>query len=486
MFKKFFFTSFSHSVSYLRKKTGRESTINKCERLHPFLPGIKEEKPFLIKMVELSRGIGTLKITEDDVTTTATDLFSKPSYEVSILEGTEVAFSAENVDSVGPYRITLIGNDEQFIDVKNLHMLLTVSCTKGNGTALEVADEVAYVNNIGGSFFDSVQVAFNGKGVSELTQEEYAYKSYLELLLGYGYESLLGHMSTGGFLMDTHDFDDFQDEESYKIRKEWAFVKKQFFFPLSIDCLQVDRYLPPNISLTLTFHRKPNAFSLLSKAVNANFKIQVHEMKIFANYVTLVPQMRLAIEKQWEVEEVRLPFSKTEVFVKQIAAGLTEANVENCFQGFLPKTVVVGLLDARALDGNYGRNPFNFQHFNATNVHLRVNNCVYPGEPYEMNFADGLVGRVFKEFLNATGLKNLETGTLMTEDRFKNGVTLYAFDLTPDRCNGYHLHPTKRGTLDIKVKFGAALPQGIALMAFACIDRELVFDKARNASVLYL
>ena len=52
----------------------------------------------------------------------------------------------------------------------------------------------------------------------------------------------------------------------------------------------------------------------------------------------------------------------------------------------------------------------------------------------------------------------------MRED-YHRGYALYAFDLSQDFAEEEHFNLTKQGTVRVKLKFGAALPNTVTVIA---------------------
>jgi len=56
-----------------------------------------------------------------------------------------------------------------------------------------------------------------------------------------------------------------------------------------------------------------------------------------------------------------------------IPKGSTEFYWDSMFPRALPSKVVLELISQKAANGDYTENPFNFQHFNLSEVTLKVN-----------------------------------------------------------------------------------------------------------------
>ena len=57
-------------------------------------------------------------------------------------------------------------------------------------------------------------------------------------------------------------------------------------------------------------------------------------------------------------------------FLSSVPQNYLDVSHEKLFSGQLPTRVVVGLVKNDAFNGHVGRNPFNFQHFNLSEISL--------------------------------------------------------------------------------------------------------------------
>ena len=57
---------------------------------------------------------------------------------------------------------------------------------------------------------------------------------------------------------------------------------------------------------------------------------------------------------------------------------------------------------------------------------------------------------------------------------------MYAFDLSPDLADEGHLNLAKHGTVRVELKFGAALPNTVTIVAYAEFENVIEIDRNRN------
>ena len=73
-----------------------------------------------------------------------------------------------------------------------------------------------------------------------------------------------------------------------------------------------------------------------------------------------------------------------------------------------------------------------------------------------------------------------DSGCNFNEEDFTGGFTLFCFDLTPDKCNGFHFHEIRNGTADIEVLFAKPLEQAITVLCYSAFEQIVAITGERN------
>ena len=82
--------------------------------------------------------------------------------------------------------------------------------------------------------------------------------------------------------------------------------------------------------------------------------------------------------------------------------------------------------------------------------------------------------------LSATGKENRDEGNDITREDYPKGYALYAFDLSPDLVEEGHYNLAKQETMRMELKFGAALPNTVTVVAYAEFENLIEIDRNRN------
>ena len=93
---------------------------------------------------------------------------------------------------------------------------------------------------------------------------------------------------------------------------------------------------------------------------------------------------------------------------------------------------------------------------------------------YTPDFTNGLINReYFSLFLNTGAIGN-DRSNLISYDAFKNGSSIFAFDLSPDLCNGAHVHQSTPGEITLELAWAKELESPITIIVLTVFDQVLV------------
>ena len=223
-------------------------------------------------------------------------------------------------------------------------------------------------------------------------------------------------------------------------------------------------------------------FHLMADA--ATYQTNIEDIALFVRKVKLNPAFPLEHNKMLNQNmNVKYPIRRGIVTSFTISQGNMSINKDNVILGQLPRRVVVGLVSNRAFNGSLKCNPFNFQHFDLNHLSLYAGGLQYPNKPLKPDFESNLYLRSYMTLFEGTNLLNADKGHGITRDSYKNGYTLYAFDLTPDMAEGSHVDPIKHGNLRMDLHFKNALPETVNVIVYAEYDNVIQLDRARNVIV---
>ncbi|CAB3997084.1 uncharacterized transposon-derived [Paramuricea clavata] len=147
--------------------------------------------------------------------------------------------------------------------------------------------------------------------------------------------------------------------------------------------------------------------------------------------------------------------------------------------GFVPKTLVFGLVDGDTFNSALKKNLFNFK---PSMEKQAINGEEIPFKPMKLSFgAAPQYIEAFSTMFSGTGKMYHNTGNDISRSEFPNGYAIYAFDLTPDMCGAStHFNVVQRGNLAIDIQFSAAPAAAASLVCYGEFESTVHIDSERN------
>ena len=436
--------------------------------------------------------------------------------------------SVENPNSAITF---LIAGTDEYIDLSKTILTVTGKITKKDGnTKLGGNDQsnVAPVNNFLHSLFRQVDVYLNGKQVTP-AMGTYAYRSYIETLLNYDvsakqsqfssalyYKDTAGQMDKTGALPSLKTINyktagvsstDASDKlyvlgtGNQGFAKRHQFIKNgnQFVLsgPIFSDIFMTDRLLLNMMDLKVVLNRSSDAFSLMEIGNDPPIepKVQLTDVVLKVRKVKVDQSVSDGVERILKQTPALYPIRRVECKILTIPANLPNVRQDNIFSGIIPNSFVVGLIHVDASTGEYGKNPYTFQHFGVTSVSLTANGQEIPFKLLTLKYPTDTTGKIdtgndteldfdeaYNTLFSGTGKIYSNAGLDITREDYPGGYALYAFDLTPDMCKSAdYFNAVQRGSLTLALTFGASHDHAIGMVCYGDFENIIRIDAERNA-----
>ena len=240
------------------------------------------------------------------------------------------------------------------------------------------------------------------------------------------------------------------------------------------DIFNQSKPLIDKVNMTIKFHRNDDKFVLMSSMNPAEYKIVIEHMYI------IVTKLAVAERIEKDVINQVVPYPLTRIVLREftIPAGVKQFPVNQLHKGNLPAKVVLGLVDNSALTGDYTKNPYNFQHFDVTEVSLTDCGNEVDGQPLQFDFAKNQYVEGYWSLFRALDKRYRNEGNDINRKDYKDGFTLYAFDLSPSLSGGEYIDPKKDGRLIANFKFAKDTPETLTLIVYMQFDDSFLINEA--------
>ena len=347
-------------------------------------------------------------------------------------------------------------------------------------------------NNFLHSLFKQVDVFLRGKQVTQASST-YAYRAYLETLLNYGPAAKDSQLTTALYYKDTAGKMDAADptladdnDPNLGLRARYVFSKLsgtiEMTGPLFSDIFMSERLLLSYVDLKVVLNRSNNAFCLMASEDNSDFRVKLTDAYLKVRKVKVNPSIAVAHEIALKKGPAIYPIRRVECKSFTVPGGNPSLRKDNLFNGHVPRTLVFGLVDGDAFNGNPKKNPFNFKHFSVSSIGITVNGEEMPFKPMKLAFGNApQYIEAYATMFSGTGKMYHNTGNDITRSEFPNGYAVYAFDLTPDMCGASgHFNVIQKGNIAIDIQFSAAPAAAASLVCYGEFENTVRIDSERN------
>lgn len=437
------------------------------------------------------RGIGTLVNDQVEMTSSCFDYFRPIIPENIMLGSTTLELNPSTTES--PYEFQIPRDPEQFTDLTLTRISGLIKCVKLNAVTRAVEawtndDHISVCNLLPHSLFKQVEVLVENTQVNDSSTTTYPYKAFIECALSYGNDAKNTHLKSAGWEKDTAGSEDVAGAANlgWSIRRP-KFIGNDFYFNMKLHCdfLHTMKYLPPGISITLRLIRGDDSFSFIADDTFTSLaRVEISKLKLQYTRIRTEPSFTKTILNNMTKNPALFPLTQSKIRTFLINSGIDRITFPNIYTETLPKTVIIGFLDRRAINGDIKFNPFKFNHHNVNLLNLMINNIPYhPSRPFQPDYDSGDFMREYINLFEETGMKQGNNVVEINFTDFKNNCNWYAYDLTPDKCNQEHAHAARQGNISIEVGFKTAPAENLYMMVYTTHRQTIEIDHQKNVTV---
>lgn len=415
------------------------------------------------------------------------DLFSVPPTQTSIENATFVEYHPISSLSDGaPIEFEVSSSGDDYIDFNDSQLCVRIKIVKADGSNLTQTAKVGPVNNTLHSLFSQVDVSLNGTQITD-SSNTYSYRSYIEDLLSFGSEAKKSHLTCALFYKDEagkmESVNPTANDANDGLKKRAAFTagsnEVDLIGRLHTDIFFQPRYMLNEVNTRIKLSRNKDTFCLMSDDAEL-YRVKITSAVLRIRKVKIAPSVYLSHAKVLESGMAKYPIRRVVCKSVTIPIGCLDFMQEKLFSGQLPTRLVIGCVENKAFNGDYKRNPFNFQHFSATEVSLYLDGQQSAIKPLVMDYTHNLYVNAYMGMYSGTRKENQDEGNAIDRSEFASGYTLYVYDLTPDLSENDSFNLTRSGSVRLGMKFGTALTDTITILAYAEFENIIEINQNRN------
>ena len=309
-----------------------------------------------------------------------------------------------------------------------------------------------------------------------------------------GKDATDGHLNVSYFLKDEPGKQDaFTDgtgfsNASFEKRHKFIALSRNVYInePIHMELSTMNKLIPCHIPIQFQFGI--NEISKFLQYKEGECEVKFSKFDIVYKTVDLAPKLLYKVESKCNAKKQSI-FSICRGLVKthQFPSAAGSALWSNLYQGILPETITICMMDAKAYNSARNKNYFNFQNFNLSEIVLKKNSVPVAPIDLEADFDINEAKNLYRHFFDNVGIGTPNRPSLITYEDFIGGSLIMPFDLTTNKCALEHNHSKYSGNMDLEIHFDKPLDQGIAVIALCSFtDKFFITGPARNREVKLL
>ena len=406
------------------------------------------------------------------------NIFSPPNYQNEVFGSEYITVRPDiAITDTGPIDFILKDNKE-YLDLSETTLYLEVKVVNADGTAIVPAtdkDDVAIINNAMHSIFSDVSLYLNGKQVDG-GDDLYHLKAYMSTVFKFSDKAEKGQLFATGFIKDDAHYMDSAKSTSFLKRKAWTAngAIRKFYGKLHGSMFEQERVLPPGIDLRIKFERAKDALALFSTVANTKPRIVITKALLNILQVKVHPSI---LQEQMGMLARNVPaiypLNKVEMHIESLKDKTIGDVKANLFHGKVPKYIIMAMTSTAAFYGDYGKNPFNFKHYNLESLHLTRDGENIMFEKMEFSFKQENVLKEYMSLYQSNNLLGKNSALPISYDEFQNGFTHFQWNLTDDR-KGMNASPDQTANLTLTFKFEQPTEEPITMIFYGIMDSSVL------------
>jgi len=356
---------------------------------------------------------------------------------------------------------------------------------QGAAQNVEAGDMISTVNFPGGAVWKQCDLYFDNQQVS--THPYYAYKTYAETMCTFSILAKKSWLQAGLYYEDTPDKHEELDAQNkgFMARKKYIEDGKDLVLETKLHCdlANQEKFIVPNTVVNIVLTR--NAMDFFMMAADAQ-KLQFELLDVYLEVAKyeISDAHYIQYQKLLSKNNIIYNYASTEIYPRTVNQGLLNANIRPIFKAkSMPMRILICAVDNDSFIGRQSKNPFNFQHFNLSEINVQIDGRTIHATPqkFDMKKGDWLHG--FMNLYKSLGYDYQDDGCAIDRDSYGKGNFLLGYYLGTTQTEGQYRDPEKAGELSIDLLFSEALPSTVTFLVFAEFEKTLKINSMKQVFV---
>lgn len=371
------------------------------------------------------------------------------------------------------------GYPDKYKDLNEIYLSLTISLLKHDLTKFTGTgdDDSSIINNILYSLFRSYYIQLNNVQISSL-DANLGVKEFIETNLNYSKSTAKSRLITQGFIPEGGKED---------LQKITGKSKKVLLYG-KLNLLNLNKYLPPNVSFYLKLNRQKAEFFLnedTSKITNQSV-CQIHEARLFIDHIRVNDDFLLSTNRFLSSHPINFEYKKVNIITQNISSGTSSINLLNLYTGNRPRLVLAGFVPHKSFTGERSSTPYDFKNPNISSFAFKIDGSNYPEIPYQIENSDTSDGtaRIFNALSKTLDLSQTDRHCIVSKEVFDKNFFVILADLTKSHVALSNImENSSHCTIGITATLSKSLSENYTLVLYLLNDAAFEFSYTNNIQI---
>jgi len=327
------------------------------------------------------------------------------------------------------------------------------------------------------------------------TDNSYGLRTYIETLLNYGSDSKKSHLSMGLYLPDTPKFHDSFGADNI------GFTKRNLLFAngaevslrgyLNLPLFRQNKLLLSQTGFRLKIFLKPALFCLMGEikaGKTHTAAIQFTQATLHLCNVRVNPNIMLgheaALAKNYNAKYQIMHPMVTHHTINKDSRNFSYPNL---FAGEIPSLVYVVFQNSESFEGALSKNCLKLEHCSISTLKMSVDGEAYPTPAFETDFTGNSYLDAYNSIFTGTSTYDKDIGHEIDRLSYKQGMTIFCFDLAKNGHGSCSEIRDTAGTGDVSidVHFAVKLANTTVMSVIGYIKTSLELTMQRQVIKFY-
>ena len=420
------------------------------------------------------------------------DIFAVKPTQTGVLKRYYMEISPTSIQQGTSIELDYRSDTSAYCDLSGVLLCGKIRLVKANGQPMDANDVAFPITMYPSSMIKQFDVKLGNKIIT-LPQQMFPYKALIKTLLTRGQGSKSTQLGAQGFFKHKRGhMNDVLVDGDIEYRERAALFQRSkwvdFAFTPPEEVFEMQKYLINNVRVNLRIILASPDFLILSSDPAKTYKYEVSGVVLKMPLITVSPGVILGHATGLQTQNARYPYIRVEMSNQSVGRGESNVNIYNICRKSVPSRLVFAIVSAEAYNGTQQTNPFYFKPYDILSVSLIVNDTVANGAPLEMNFDEAAAGGrqyvlAYNQMFTSTGTHGSDFGNDITIEDFKDGYTLFCYNLDPFENPGDYYNLIDTGFVRLSIQFRNPLAETVVLVIYSEHQDMFEIDAARNVLV---